>query len=186
MSRNSMLSTLLDRDLRGDLFGDLQGEMDRVFNRFREIPPFMPAARLEGGMRIVPRADISETDRQILVEVELPGVELKDVQVDVVDKALVIQGTKQSETTRDERNYHLVERSRGEFLRRVPLGFDVEADKVEASFDNGVLSVTVEKPVPAKRPTKRVEVKPAAKLQTPDGNESAEREEQKENEAEPA
>ena len=164
MSKNSLMSTFLGREPGTDMFRNLQDEIDRVFNRFQDFTPASTGQALLSGngmMKLQPRIDISETDGEIQVEAELPGVELADVEVSVVNEMLVIEGKKSTESEKKEKNYHLVERSQGQFMRRIPLGFDVDADKVDAKFNNGVLSVTIQKPEEQVKKTKKIEVKKA-------------------------
>lgn len=162
MSRNSLMSNLLGREPGTDMFRSLQDEIDRVFNRFQDFTPASAGQGLlsgNGAMKLQPRIDISETDGEIQVEAELPGVELADVEVSVVNEVLVIEGKKSTESEKKEKNYHLVERTQGQFMRRIPLGFDVDADNVDAKFNNGVLSVTIQKPEEQVKKTKKIEVK---------------------------
>lgn len=162
MSKNSLISTFMGREPGTDIFRSLQDEIDRVFNRFQDFTPASTGQALLSGngmMKLQPRIDISETDGEIQVEAELPGVELADVEVSVVNEILVIEGRKSTESEKKEKNYHLVERSQGQFMRRIPLGFDVDADKVEAKFNNGVLNVTIQKPEEQVKKTKKIEVK---------------------------
>ena len=167
MARHSLVKSLFGRDVAmSDPFSSLQSEIDRVFEQFRQNP-FSTALDTgsagNGRQLVMPRTDISETDQSLDVEVELPGVKLEDVDVSVVDEMLVIRGTKKTESERKDKNYHVIERSSGEFSRRIPLGFDVEADKVKASFRDGVLSVQVTKPADAKSKARKIEVRPAEK-----------------------
>ncbi|NND70102.1 MAG: Hsp20/alpha crystallin family protein [Rhodothermales bacterium] len=162
MSKNSLMSNFLGREPGTDMFRSLQDEIDRVFNRFQDFTPGSTRQALLSGngmMTLQPKIDISETESEIQVEAELPGVELADVEVSVVNEMLVIEGRKSTESEKKEKNYHLVERSQGQFMRRIPLGFDVDTDKVEAKFNNGVLSVTIQKPEEQVKKTRKIEVK---------------------------
>ena len=136
----------------GNLFSSLQREIDRVFDDFtRGWPSFhMPNGDL------TPRMDIAETDKEIEISAELPGLDEKDVQVNVADNVLTIKGEKEEK----DKNYHMVERSYGSFYRALNLPAGVNADAIKASLANGVLKVTVPKPAAAQ--AKKVEVKTAA------------------------
>jgi HSP20 family protein len=140
----------------GSLFTSLQREIDRVFDDFtRGWPSFqMNSADL------TPRMDIAETDKDIEITAELPGLDEKDVQVHVSDNVLTIKGEKKAETEQKDKNYHMVERSYGSFYRALNLPTGVNADAIKANLANGVLKVTVPKPVAAQ--AKKVEVKTAA------------------------
>jgi len=156
------MSTLFNQEAGTDMFSNLHNEIDRVFNQFRDSTMSYPGTSLLSGngmQRLQPRVDISETDGQIQVEAELPGVELADVEVSVTNESLVIEGRKSTESEKKEKNYHLVERSQGQFVRRIPLGFYVDADKINATFKNGVLTVAIQKPEEHANRKKRIEVK---------------------------
>jgi len=154
-----MMSTLMGRDDDGrDLFSNLQREVERVFGDYRPLSP-TGGRTANGESLLMPRVDVSETDSEIAVEAELPGVERDDVDVQVLDNVLVIEGNKKTESEKKDKNYHVVERSSGQFVRRIPLGFEVDADKVEATFRNGVLNVTISKPPEAETKAKRIEIR---------------------------
>lgn len=88
-----------------------------------------------------PRVELSENDKEIRVMAELPGMEEKDIEISLDDHQLVIRGEKKSETSDDERGYS--ERSYGRFERRIGLPSQIDEDKVEAAFRNGVLTVRI-------------------------------------------
>ena len=137
-------------------FMSLQQEIDRLFDDFGRGWPTLPAATAE----VTPRMDVAETDKEYEITAELPGLEEKDVQVNIADDVLTIKGEKKAEKEQKDKNYHLFERSYGSFTRSLQLPAGVNADAIKASISNGVLKVTVPKPAPAQ--TKKVEVKSAA------------------------
>jgi HSP20 family protein len=100
-----------------------------------------------------------KTDKDIEITAELPGLEDKDVQVNVADNVLTIKGEKKAEKEK-EKNYHTVERSYGSFYRAVTLPAGINADAIKATLANGVLKVV--EPKPATAQAKKVEVKSAA------------------------
>jgi HSP20 family protein len=104
--------------------------------------------------------DVSETDKAIEIAVELPGLEKKDVELNVSDNLLTIRGEKKSEREEKNKDYHLVERSFGSFSRSVELPAGVKAEDISAEIAKGVLKVTVPKPAP--RQSKQIEIKTAA------------------------
>ena len=104
--------------------------------------------------------DVTETDKQIEITAELPGLEEKDVQINLADNVLTIRGEKKAEKEEKDKTYRLVERSYGSFVRSLELPQGVNADAIKASIDKGVLTVTVPKPAPAQ--AKKIEVKAAA------------------------
>ncbi len=138
-------------------FVSLQNEIDRLFENFSTGFP-----SLGNGMTNVtlPSMDVSETDKDIEVTAELPGLEEKDVQINMADNVLTIRGEKKAEKEQKDKNYRLVERSYGSFERSIQLPEGVNADAIKATIDKGVLKVTVPKPVPAQ--VKTIEVKSAA------------------------
>jgi HSP20 family protein len=136
-------------------FAFLQQEIDRLFEGFgRSFPAFGT------GGTALPRMDVSETDKAIEVTAELPGLEAKDVQLNLADNILTIRGEKKSEREEKEKDYHLVERSFGSFARSVQLPDGVKPEDVSAEIAKGVLKVTVKKPAP--KQSKQIEIKTAA------------------------
>ena len=104
--------------------------------------------------------DISETDKAIEITAELPGLEKKDVELNVAENVLTIRGEKKNEREEKNKDYHLVERSYGSFSRSVELPSGVKLDDISAEIGNGVLKVTVQKPAP--KQVKQLEIKTAA------------------------
>jgi HSP20 family protein len=135
-------------------FSVLQHEIDRLFDGFSRGFPDFPAREL------MPSMDLSETDKDIEITAELPGLEEKDIQLNVADNVLTIRGEKKNEREETKKDYHLVERSYGSFTRAVQLPAGVNADNIKAVMSKGVLKVTVPKPVPVQ--TKKIDVKTAA------------------------
>lgn len=78
--------------------------------------------------------------------VELPGVDVDDLEIQATGSTLVIKGEKKAEYDREEQNLQIVERAFGSFTRAIPLAFQIDQEGVDAAFDNGVLTVTVAKP----------------------------------------
>lgn len=138
-------------------FLSLQQEVDRLFDDFSRGFPTLGAG-LTGSM--LPTMDVAETDKEIEITAELPGLEEKDVQINVADDVLTIRGEKKAEKEEKDKNYRLVERSYGSFERSLELPKGVNLDAIKASIDKGVLKVSVPKPAPAQ--VKKVEVKTAA------------------------
>ena len=85
-----------------------------------------------------------------------------DIDVSVVDNVLTVKGEKKSETEKKEADYHMVERSYGAFTRSLTLPYEVDASKVDAKFDKGVLKITLPKPAEVKAKTKKIKIKSAA------------------------
>lgn len=108
----------------------------------------------------MPSMDVTETDKEIEITAELPGLEEKDVQINIADNILTIRGEKKAEKEQKDKNYRLVERSYGSFERTLELPDGVNADAIKANISKGLLRVTVPKPAPTQ--AKKVEVKSAA------------------------
>ncbi len=121
-------------------FRQLQREIDRIFEDF-----LLPETRRSFSFGFVPEIDVYETDDAITIEVEAPGMDKKDFKVQVEDGVLRICGEKKLEREKSDRNYHVVERSYGRFERAVRLPDYVDADKVKAKYENGVLTLTLPK-----------------------------------------
>ena len=149
----------------GNPFGSLQREVDRLFEEFsRGLPMFATPAM----MNIVPSVDVAETDKEIEITAELPGLERKDVDISLEDDVLTIRGEKKTESVQDNKkdkgsdnkNYHLSERSYGMFYRVLQLPPGIDPSTVKATMSNGVLKIAI--PKPARTQAKKIEVKEAA------------------------
>lgn len=156
----SLIPVGRDRGAVTQPFLSLQREIDRLFEDFTSGFPTMPSFASGNGSSLMPSTDVTETDKEIEITAELPGLEEKDVQVNFADGVLTIRGEKKAEKEEKDKNYRLVERSYGSFERQVALPEGVKAEDVKASIAKGVLTVTVPKPAPAQ--AKKIEVKSAA------------------------
>jgi HSP20 family protein len=105
-----------------------------------------------------PALDISERKDAYLVTVELPGVEADDLEITLEDGLLTIQGERQFTSESTEQQFHRIERRYGAFRRSITLPAQVQAEQIEASFDNGVLQIVVPKMEEAT--PKRIQVRP--------------------------
>jgi HSP20 family protein len=142
--------------LGGGPFGSLQREINRLFDdAFRGFG--LPGPAAEAGPRLA--MDVKETDQALEVTADLPGVDEKDIEVTVSDGTLVVRAEKKAERESKDADYHLLERSYGSFYRALPLPFAVDADKVAAVFDKGVLKLTLPKPPEAAARPKKIEIK---------------------------
>ena len=109
------------------------------------------------------RSNMSETDKEICITVELPGLEEKDVDVSISGNRISIKGEKKSEVDEKKgeegREFHRIERKSGSFQRIMNLPFKVDSDKVIATVKNGILTVTIAKPAELQENTKKIAVK---------------------------
>jgi HSP20 family protein len=128
----------------------LKKEMDRLFDRFfdRFFESGWPEGPALGGWE--PKADVSETKDAVVVKAEIPGVDAKEIEVSVQDGDLTIKGEKQQEKEEKDERRHRVERSYGTFVRAIRLPAAVDATKATATFQNGVITVTMPKTADAK------------------------------------
>ena len=105
----------------------------------------------------MPAFDVSETDNEIVVKAELPGMNVEDIDIALTDGLLTIKGERKMEKEDKEENYHRIERQFGSFSRSLDLGTKVRADGIEAGYKDGILTVTLPK-VEESKP-KKIEVK---------------------------
>jgi HSP20 family protein len=141
------------------LFEDFGSDFWRApFRRPVDVEPFW---RREWTLGVTPAVDIVEKDNAYEVTTDLPGMDEKNIEVKVANGMLTIKGEKREEKEEKKKDYYLQERHFGSFQRsfRVPEG--VDADKVDAQFKKGVLTVTLPKTAEAQKPAKKIEVKAA-------------------------
>ncbi len=139
-----------------NVLDQMRTEMDDMFERFFGLPAEVKSNG-EGTMW-APRVDISETDKAYLVKADLPGVDPKDVEVNVRDGILTVRGEKKEQKEEKHKNYHRIERFVGQFFRSIPLPSGVDEENVQATTAKGVLTVTIPKK-PEAQP-KKIAVKP--------------------------
>ncbi len=142
----------------GDPFQALRREMDRLFEDFTRGG--WPSVFTEDGF-LSPKVNVAETDMGLEVTAELPGVDQKDISLDLSEGVLTLKAERKEEKDEkdEKKQYHLVERSYGTYLRRFTLPFEADTDKVEASFDKGVLKVTIPRSPKAEAQVKKIEIK---------------------------
>jgi len=134
------------RPFGGEL-SSFRKEMDSLWNRFLGEAPLARRFAEEWS----PTVDISETKDKLLIKAELPGLEAKDVNVSISGDLLIIKGEKEKEEEEEDEHYHCIERCYGSFQRSFRLPVNVQADKVGAAFDKGVLKITLPKVEKAKK-----------------------------------
>jgi HSP20 family protein len=159
-------STLATRQRGGSdmVFDRFRSEMDRVFDRvWRDIDsgdPWSALSRLPnafGNLTDWPAIDMAEDDKAILLRIDVPGLEPKDIDVELSGNVLTLRGQRSDEWSDNAKGVYRRERRSGSFRRTIPLPDYVEPDKIEARYDKGTLTLTVPK-APGKGP-KRVQVK---------------------------
>ena len=138
-------------------FALFRKEMDSVFDRFFRGFELDTIESRQGVFS--PKVDVIETETDIRVTAELPGIDEKDIDVSLVKDALTIKGEKKEEREDKGRDYYRIERSFGSFSRTIPLPIEIEPDKVSAEFKKGILTVTLPKSQKAVKETKKINVK---------------------------
>jgi HSP20 family protein len=144
----------------GDPFLSLHREMNRLFDDAFRGAPATAGQGSGAGNFVNALMNVSETDNEIRITAELPGVTEEDIDVSLDDDVLTIRGEKKFERTEggEKESFHFVERSYGTFQRAIRLPFPINPDQVKASFENGVLTVTLPKTAQAER-TRRIQVR---------------------------
>lgn len=137
-----------------DTFGSLQREINRMFDDVWR-GHHLPAAF---GGQLAPRVDIKDTPAGLEVSAELPGVDEKDINVELSDDMLTIKGEKKLEKDEKKDDYHVMERSYGMFQRVIPLPFAPKSDAVKAEFSKGVLKVNLVRPPEVASKTQKIAV----------------------------
>lgn len=144
------------RDEMSHPFVRLQQDINRMFENF--FDNFRSHLHDES-LSAFPKVDIRETDKEVKVLAELPGLETKDLDISVTDNVLTLRGEKRQESERKEENYFRMERTYGSFHRSISLPTEVESDSVNAIFKNGILNITIAKKPEAQRKVKKIEIK---------------------------
>lgn len=139
-----------------DPFRAMRREME---NAFRAFDQSLSTPDIGAG---APAINVAETNDAFEVTAELPGVDEKDIKVSLDENQLVISGEKKAESTKEEKNWHVEERSYGSFYRSMLLPFEPEDGAVDAHFDKGVLHLTIKKPAKVTKTTRTIDIKPGA------------------------
>ncbi|KNG93109.1 Hsp20/alpha crystallin family protein [Pseudaestuariivita atlantica] len=135
----------------------LQHEMNRVFDGFRNRLGDLDWPWGNGEAK----SDVVETNDTVEVSIELPGMDMKDIEVSVTNDMLTVKGEKKIERQEEKKGYYLSERSYGAIYRTIPLPPGVDGEKADASFRNGVLTIKLPQTAEAKAKVKQIEVRAA-------------------------
>lgn len=132
--------------------------MDRLFNE-HFLMPFgrWGLSQTDGFGSFTPKVDISETEREIMVRAEVPGIDPDNVSIEVTEDTLSISGTIEKSKEEKEENYYRMERSQGSFSREFMLPSKIDADSVIAEAKNGVVAITLTK-LPSEK-KRKIEIK---------------------------
>lgn len=136
---------------------DVFREMEDLFKGVWTRSPFETVLTKAEDV-LIPRIDLAETKEEIIVKADLPGLEAKDLDISVDNDQLVIKGEKRAEKEESGKHYHWIERSCGSFYRAIRLPVEVNKEKIEATFKNGVLNIVLPKAEEAKKSITHVEV----------------------------
>ncbi|HZE04732.1 MAG TPA: Hsp20/alpha crystallin family protein [Solirubrobacteraceae bacterium] len=151
--------------------GTIQNEMNRLFNSFFDTPTPSNGQALR---RWVPAMDLVETETQFVLRADLPGMSESDVNIELEDNVLTISGERKLEHEERRAGYYRVERSSGSFRRSLTLPEGVDPASVKATFDRGVLEVSIPKPEQRIPRKVQISVGGAAHAKTIEGSEAAE------------
>lgn len=142
-----------------DPYLSLHREMNRLFDDvLRGGSGGGGPAGGQSGTMLVPHMDVSETEKEVHVQLEMPGVDEKDVDVSLNEDVLTIRAEKRQEQKQDKQDFHFTERSYGTFQRSLRLPFPIDVEHVQANFRNGVLQVILPKAQPQDR-SRRIQVR---------------------------
>ena len=152
-------------------FESLRREIDRLFDDFHPFDFHLPAtrslfgrefpAKLRGEWSVAPAMDLVEKADAYEITAELPGIDEKNVDIKLANNVLTIKGEKKEEKEEKEKDYYLSERRYGSFQRSFRLPEGVNADKIDASFTKGILTVKLPKTAEAQKAEKKITVKAA-------------------------
>lgn len=139
----------------------LQRDINRAFDNFWRgfnLPMFPDAfgTSLDSSM---PRIEVSETDKEVEILAELPGMTENDIDVSVTEDMLKIRGEKKLDKEEKKKDFYITERSYGSFQRMIPLPGGLDLNNVKAAFKNGVLNITLPKTEEAQSKVKRISVR---------------------------
>ncbi|PKN75308.1 MAG: molecular chaperone [Deltaproteobacteria bacterium HGW-Deltaproteobacteria-10] len=143
-------------------FYALQRDMNSLFDDFFRGFDITPHGFYSSHpTSFMPSVDVKESEKEFIIKAELPGMEEKEIEVMVTDDAVTIKGEKKEEKEDKGKNYYFMERSYGSFHRTISLDADIESGKAEASYKNGVLSITIPKSQTTKAKGTKVSIKSA-------------------------
>jgi len=141
-----------------DEFLSLRREMNRLFDDFLGGFSLAPS-RLFESAEFMPRVNVTESDKDVVVSAELPGLDEKDLDISLARGVLTLKGEKKEEKEEKNQQYYHLERSYGSFLREIAIPDSVDTDKAKAAFAKGVLTVSMPKRPEAMQERKRISIK---------------------------
>ena len=147
----------------------MRKEFDRMFETLMQPASWLPGKIASGGIRppwnwsvfsggYTPAVDFEEKESEFIITAEVPGVEAKDLNVEISGETLTIKGEKSQEQEQKDKSFHIKERHIGSFQRSFPLPRKVDSDKVSASFEKGILTIVLPKTTGEATGTKKVSI----------------------------
>ena len=149
----------------------LQSEMNRLFNTFFDTPTTTGGGNGGAVRRWIPSMDLVETEEHFVLRADLPGLSEEDVSIELEDNVLTVSGERRAEHEEKKEGFYRVERSFGQFRRSLTLPEGVDADKIAATFDKGVLEVRI--PKPEERKPRKVAIQVGDRTAAIEGSETA-------------
>lgn len=146
-------------DVRNGAFEELSSDMERIFDSLlgRTVGTML---RTKNAEQYAPTLDITESPEAYEVHVDLPGVRPEAVKLEMHEGKLVISGTRSTSSDQKEKAFHRMERVSGSFSRVISLPTEVDAEKIDASFEHGVLRIVIPKAI--KQQPKKIEIRTSA------------------------
>lgn len=153
----ALLTVTTPPERRPDVLQSLRQSMNRVFDDFT-LGWNVPAMFERTSSIYMPRVDVEETQTELVYTAELPGMDVKDIEINLVRDNLLIKGEKKEEKEEKTMGYHRIERSYGSFERVLPVPCEIDEDKIEARYQDGVLRVKLGKNKHSKNGIKKVKI----------------------------
>jgi HSP20 family protein len=142
--------------IRWDPFREMVTIRDKINRLFEDVFTGRGEEKEMVASSWAPSVDIYETENELILSAEVPGIEEKDIEIKVEDSTLTIRGERKFEKETKEENYHRIERSYGSFSRSFTLPNYVDQDKIQAEHENGVLKITMPKKMELKPRTVKI------------------------------
>lgn len=159
--RESFLPSFLERGFLGgspfSMMRRMMEDMDRMFEGFGGLGGGL--SQLQGGALWSPQVELFQRQGHLVVRADLPGMKEEDIQVEVLDDMLVLQGERRSELEEEQGGVWRSECQYGSFRRVIPLPEGVDQENINAHFQNGVLEISMKLPEQEQRRSRRIEVK---------------------------
>ncbi|GIX40353.1 MAG: heat-shock protein Hsp20 [Leptospiraceae bacterium] len=137
----------------------MQRDMEKMFTDLRRGFDLQVEEASKFIQKFIPSINVTEDEDKITIKVELPGVEPKDVNLTIENDTLVIEGEKKEEKQSEQEKVKILESAYGHFKRVIALPETIDANKIEATYKNGVLTIVLPKKEEAKKPKQKIEIK---------------------------